>query len=116
MSKVFFPQRFIDIPASRPHPANTEYRVSVGVEHWGDGSPQYVYKIQMVYDGAVAGRKSPSFPDGSDDLDRVLVAMAEIKKGGGKRSRGVMTSVGEEPGIPLAEAHAVLKFQEGIKS
>lgn len=112
MSRVYFPQFYEDVKASAPHPPETYYRVSRGVEHWGDGEPQYVYKIQMVYDGVVAGRKSPSFPDNSNDMEAVLDAMARIKKGQGKRSRGVMTAVGSEPGIPLAEANEILRSRD----
>jgi hypothetical protein len=84
MSKVFFPTRFLDVPASLPHEGNPAYRVSYGIEHWADGSAQPVYKIQMVYSGAVAGRKSPSYPEGTDDLDRVLDALRQIKAVGGQ--------------------------------
>jgi hypothetical protein len=94
MSKVYFPLRFEDVPASSPHEGNPAYRVSVGIEHWADGSAHQVFKIQMVYGGAVAGRKSPSFPAGTDDFDRVLLAMQSIKKGGGESGRGQMSSIG----------------------
>jgi hypothetical protein len=71
MSKVFFPIRSLDVPANSPHQGSPAYRVSFGVEHWGDGTPrQYVYKVQMAYHGKVAGRKTPSFPNGTDDLVR----------------------------------------------
>jgi len=108
MSKVYFPIRYEDVPASAPHEGNPAYRVSFGIEHWGDGSAQHVYKVQMVYNGSVAGRKSPSFPAESDDLDRVYQAMRRIKAGAGKSGRGMIEAVGEEPGIPVAEAHALL--------
>ena len=91
MSKVYFPLRYIDVPASPPHQGNPEYRVSVGIEHWGDGSAERVFKIQMMYDGIVAGRKSPSFPEGTDDLDRVIDALNALKKGKGKSGRGQMS-------------------------
>ena len=48
----------------------------------------------MVYNGAVHGRKSPSFPENSDDLERVFEAMQRIKAGQGKSGRGMMTSAG----------------------
>jgi hypothetical protein len=108
MSKVYFPIRFLDVPASLPHEGNPAYRVSIGIEHWGNGSAQHVYKVQMVYNGAVAGRKSPSYPEGTDDLDRVYNAMRRIKAGEGQSGRGGISSVGEEPGIPLPDAHAIL--------
>jgi len=108
MSKVFFPIRFLDVPASPPHDGNPAYRVAFGIEHWGDGSAQPVYKIQMVYNGAVAGRKSPSYPEGTDDLDRVLDALRRVKTGEGRSGRGNMHSVGEERGIPVAEARSII--------
>ena len=112
MSKVYFPLRYLDVPASPPHGSDPAYRVSFGVEHWGDGEPQHVYKIQMAYAGRVAGRKTPSFPEGTDDLERVYAAMARLKKGEGQRSRGTMTVVGDEPGMPIAEAHNLLEALE----
>lgn len=97
MSKVYYPLRYLDVPASPPHEGNPAYRVSFGIEHWADGSAQHVYKIQMMYDGVVAGRKSPSFPEGTDDLERVLQALAEIKAGGGQSGRGKAAFGGKEP-------------------
>ena len=108
MSKVYFPIRYFDVPASPPHDGNPAYRVSLGIEHWSDGSAQPVYKIQMVYGGAVAGRKSPSYPEGTDNRERVLNAMRRIKTGEGQTARGLIWSVGEERGIPLAEAHLIM--------
>lgn len=115
MSKVYFPISYLDVPASDPHPADTHYRVSKGVEHWGDGEPRYVYKVQMVYKGVVAGRKSPSYPEHGDDFENVLEAMKEIKKGKGKRARGQMSAVGDERGMPLHEAHQMLKVHDELK-
>lgn len=112
MSKIYYPQRYEDVPASPPHEGNPAYRVSMGVEHWGDGTAQHVYKVQMVYNGQVAGRKSPSYPADSDDLERVYDAMARIKRGGGKSGRGMMTVVGEEPGIPLQIGNNIIKVRE----
>jgi len=70
------------IPASPPHPQNTEYKVSIGIELWGD-YPAHVVKVQMVYNGKVEGRKSPSFPTGTDDFERVCVAINELIAGMG---------------------------------
>ncbi|WP_199520142.1 hypothetical protein [Fulvimarina endophytica] len=109
MSKVYFPIRYVDVPASPPHGGNPAYRVSFGLEHWADGSPQYVYKVQMAYNGAVAGRKSPSYPEGTDDLERVLDAMKQIKKGEGKIARGMIESAGNEPGVSVREAHQLMR-------
>jgi len=91
--KVYYPLRYIDVPASPPHDGKPAYRVSFGIEHWGDGSAEHVYKIQMVYDGVVAGRKSPSFPDGTSDVDRVIAALSDIRAGKGMSGRGQMSSI-----------------------
>ena len=112
MSKVYFPIRYIDVPAGSPHDpsSNPAYRVSVGIEHWDGGTqPERVYKVQMAYNGVVHGRKSPSFPESTDDMDRVYAAMREIKAGGGRKARGMVEAVGEERGTPIAEAHAFLR-------
>ncbi len=79
MSKVYFPARYIDVDASATHGPGAVYRVSVGTEHWSDGTPTTVYKVQMAYNGDVHGRKSPSYPEGSDDMDRVFDAMQRIR-------------------------------------
>lgn len=73
MAKTFFPHadKTALVEASAPHPENTQYKVSIGTEVWGEQNHE-VTKIQMVYDGAVAGRRSPSFPLGTDDLQRVI--------------------------------------------
>jgi hypothetical protein len=110
VSKVYFPIRYIDVPAGPPHGGNPAYRVSIGTEHWDEGTqPETVYKIQMVYNGVVQGRKSPSFPEGTDDIDRVYAAMREIKAGGGRKARGMMEAVGEDRGTPIPEASATLQ-------
>lgn len=67
----------------------------------------------MAYNGSVHGRKSPSFPEDSDDMERVYDAMRRIKAGEGKSGRGMMTSVGNEPGTPVAEAHSLLRAISG---
>lgn len=78
MSKVFTPKAWDYVEASPPHPPNTQYKVSIGYEDWGDGQVPEVVKVQMVYDGVVAGRRAPSFPIGSDDLDRVNAAIHRL--------------------------------------
>ncbi len=79
MAKTFFPRadKTAFISASTPHPENTQYKISIGLETWGDKNHEVV-KIQMVYDGEVAGRRSPSFPLGTDDFQRVLVKTQEL--------------------------------------
>jgi hypothetical protein len=80
LAKVFFPKDYILVPSkSAKHPLNTEYKVSIGVEDW-EGTHIDVLKIQMVYDGKVAGRRSPSYPIDTDDYVRVHEAMLTLKK------------------------------------
>lgn len=78
--KTFYPKKSILIPASDPHPKNTQYKISIGNENWND---EYVdvIKVQMVYDGKIAGRTSPSYPNDSDDEKRVK-HIIEVIKGG----------------------------------
>lgn len=78
--KVFHPQKAEFVKASPPHPDNTEYKVSLGTEFW-DSTPVSVVKIQMVYDGKVEGRKSPSYPVGTDDFFRVNDAVNKLIRG-----------------------------------
>jgi hypothetical protein len=85
--RVFYPIRSINVPASPPHEGNPSYVVSYGLEHW-DNATAYVYKIQMAYGGKVSGRKSPSFPHGTDDAEKVAAALADLKLGGGTIMRG----------------------------
>jgi len=79
MAKTFFPHssKTIYINASSPHPENTQYKISIGYEIWGDENHEVV-KIQMVYDGLIAGRRSPSFPLGTDDYQRVTKKVEEL--------------------------------------
>ena len=78
MARVFYPRKSISVPASVPHPAGTEYKISIGDEEW-DGYFHTVIKVQMVYDGKVAGRKSPSYPIGTDDAQRVAEAIRQLE-------------------------------------
>ena len=79
MAKTFFPSanKTIFVKASQPHPENTEYKISIGLEQWDDGNHEVV-KIQMVYNGEVAGRRSPSYPIGTDDFQRVCRKTEEL--------------------------------------
>jgi hypothetical protein len=86
MGKVFRPEKSIFIPASAPHPANTEYKCSIGKEDWG-GFYQEVIKVQMVYDGLIAGRRSPSYPFGTDDYDRVHKAVLSLINAGEENTK-----------------------------
>lgn len=79
MAKTYFPHEGKDIflVASKPHPENTQYKISIGTEAWDDGNHEVV-KIQMVYNGEIAGRRSPSFPLGTDDFQRVAAKVQEL--------------------------------------
>lgn len=80
MAKVFFPKDFILVDSnSSDHPPNTQYKVSIGAEDWNSRHID-VIKVQMVYDGRVSGRRSPSYPIDTDDYDRVHEAVLELKK------------------------------------
>ncbi len=68
--KVFNPRKSMVIDASSPHPDNTQYKISIGDEEW-DGESHLVVKVQIMYNGKVAGRKSPSYPIDSDDYMKV---------------------------------------------
>ncbi|WP_186431381.1 hypothetical protein [Clostridium sp. BSD9I1] len=78
MLKIFRADDYILVKASEPHPANTAYRIAFGKEKWNKDVP--VFKIQMVYNGKVSGRRSPSYPQGSDDYERVEKAMNYLYK------------------------------------
>ncbi|MBC8549811.1 MAG: hypothetical protein ISR69_13450 [Gammaproteobacteria bacterium] len=79
MAKTFFPNsnKVAHVDASAPHPKNTQYKISIGTEVWGDENHEVV-KIQMVYDGVIAGRRSPSYPLGTDDFQRVTSKTEEL--------------------------------------
>lgn len=77
MAQTFFPNRHIMVPASPSHPPNTEYKVSIGHEKWGD-TMNKVIKVQMVYDGVITEQRSPSYPLGTDDHDRVNKAFEQL--------------------------------------
>ncbi|MGR5061125.1 hypothetical protein ACPV3O_22980 [Vibrio rotiferianus] len=79
MAKTFFPHadKVAYVDASAPHPENTQYKISIGTEVWDDENHEVV-KIQMVYDGAIAGRRSPSYPLGTDDYQRVNTKLQEL--------------------------------------
>ena len=85
MAKVFHPIESLLVPATtgqKAHPANTEYKVSYGSEIW-DGIAVEVYKVQMVYEGKVSGRRSPSYPCASD-YQKVHEAMQQLIEKHGK--------------------------------
>lgn len=61
------------------HPENTDYKVSIGYEIEDGNSDCLVLKVQIRYDGKIAGRRSPSFPVLSSDWDDVKKAMDRVK-------------------------------------
>lgn len=81
MARVFYPRKSILVKASEPYPEGTAYKVSIGDEEW-EGYCHSVIKVQMVYDGKVAGRKSPSYPLGTDDAFRVAEAVKRLQEEG----------------------------------
>lgn len=86
--ETFFPQLSEMIPASPPHPPGTSYKVSIGLEDW-DASYIPVVKVQMAYNDQVAENKSPSYPLGTDDHNRVNRAIINLlEQQGGKRYKG----------------------------
>jgi len=79
MAKIFFPNtKYVEyIKASKPHPINTQYKISIGLEHWDDESYE-VLKVQMIYNGKISGRRSPSYPVGTDDFENVNKKAKEL--------------------------------------
>lgn len=86
--KVFHPHPALIefVPATcgkNAHPEGTQYRVAIGMELWGATNAQ-VLKVQLVDgDGMVLGRRSPSFPLGSDDFARVERAVKRLLRKAG---------------------------------
>ena len=78
MPRTFYPQKSRNIEASAPHPKGTAYKVSIGLEDWGDGKFKPVAKIQISYDGVVSGRKCPSYPIGTEDQEKVHHCVREL--------------------------------------
>ena len=78
MAKTYFADnsKTVTIPASPPH-KNAEYVISIGDEIWEDGAHRVV-KVQMAYDGKISGRRSPSYPVGTDDYLRVHKAIQSL--------------------------------------
>lgn len=79
MAQVFKPLKAIYVPATGGHPENTEYRVAWGVEQW-EKEKKYVTKVQIAYNGVIAGMLSPSFPDETIDLKAVSCALSLLKE------------------------------------
>ena len=79
MAKTFFPTKSIYVDASEPHPPNTQYKISIGVEIWEDNNHE-VIKVQMVYNDKIAGRRSPSYPIGTSDYEKVHTEINKLMK------------------------------------
>lgn len=86
MSQVFTAHKSIHVLASNPHPSKTEYRVAWGEENW-NGQKVRGTKVQMVYNGRVGGRLSPTYPDGTPDKAAVLAALEMLEEGKGASSK-----------------------------
>lgn len=86
MSQVFTAHKTIHVLASNPHPPRTEYRVAWGEENWSDQIVRGT-KVQMVYNGRVGGRLSPTFPDNTPDKAAVLRALEMLEAGQGVSSK-----------------------------
>ncbi len=97
MSNIFYPKKSIFLSASKPHPDNTQYKVSIGDEDW-DGELHTVIKVQLVYNGKIAGRINPSFPYDSADAENVADAIAKLK-----REYAVSPEVRVIPALPMTE-------------
>jgi 2,4-dienoyl-CoA reductase-like NADH-dependent reductase (Old Yellow Enzyme family) len=75
-AESFFPQVSKTVQASKPHPPDTAYHISIGLEQW-ESSFIPVAKIQMVHEGKIMDR-GPSFPLGSEDHQKVNKAICEL--------------------------------------
>ncbi|MBV4450624.1 hypothetical protein KM792_13310 [Clostridium tyrobutyricum] len=88
MANTFFPvvSTFVEAETGynpgrkEHHPQNTDYKVSIGYEITDGDEDRLVCKVQIRYDGKIAGRRSPSFPLKSNDWDRVKEAMDRVKE------------------------------------
>lgn len=87
MANTFFPivSTFVEantgynLKGENYHPENTDYKVSIGYEIEDGNSDCLVLKVQIRYNGKIAGRRSPSFPVSSSDWDEVKKAMERVK-------------------------------------
>lgn len=83
MTKTFFPDdslvEFVSATyGDLAHPIDTWYKVSIGNEIWEESSP-LVIKVQMQYKKTgLQGRRSPSYPFGTDDYERVHRAIQRL--------------------------------------
>ena len=75
-AETFFPQLTEILTASPPHPPNTNYRISLGLEQVAQGFSSVV-KIQLEHNGKTL-QQAPYFPLGSDDYARVSSTIEEL--------------------------------------
>ena len=75
-AETFFPQMTEILPASPPHPPNTNYRISIGLEQVAISfSP--VVKVEMECNGKILG-EPPYYPVDSNDYERISSAIEEL--------------------------------------
>lgn len=87
MANTFFPVVSTFVAASAGynlsgtdyHPENTDYKVSIGYEITDGDENCLVQKIQIRYNGKIAGRRSASFPLKSNDWEEVKEAMDRVE-------------------------------------
>jgi len=87
MANTFFPvvSTFVkastgyNLPSQDYHPKNTDYKVSIGYETTDGKDDCLVEKVQIRYDGKIAGRRSASFPVKSQDWNNVKEAMEIVR-------------------------------------
>ncbi|WP_201529983.1 hypothetical protein [Psychrobacter frigidicola] len=85
MAQTYFPNseliEFVEAECGNSaHPEGTRYKVSIGNEVWGDGF-RLVVKVQMQYEKTgLQGRRSPSYPLGTNDYDNVHKAIERLIK------------------------------------
>lgn len=81
MANTFFPvvSTFVKATAGY-HPENTDYKVSIGYEINDGDENCLVSKVQIRYDGKISGRRSASFPYGSNDWNEVKKAMEKVEE------------------------------------
>jgi len=68
-AETFFPQHTETIAASHPHPPNTNYKISIGLEQVAAGFSPGI-KVEMECNGKTLDTP-PYYPANSDDYKRV---------------------------------------------
>lgn len=75
MAKTFFPKMFIMVSAIIHPILNTKFLL---VKKRGGQKRNPVIKVQMVYNGEITGGRSPSYPLGTNDFQRVMLAAEKL--------------------------------------